>query len=59
MVTLLGESQADHQKNWKNQIKKKTPTIPGYCRSFFLYLKSVTGDLLKRDQRFSKSPATF
>jgi len=49
MVTLLGESQADHIRTKPNGDKKETsPTILTYCRTFF-----IVSVLLKRQKRGS------
>ena len=38
MVTLKGESQADHIRTKPNGGKKETsPTISTYCRTFFMF----------------------
>ena len=38
MVTLQGESQADHIRTKPNGDKKETsPTISTYCRTFFMF----------------------
>ena len=38
MVTLKGESQADHIRTKPNGDKKETsPTISTYCRTFFMF----------------------
>ena len=49
MVTLQGESQADHIRTKPNGDKKETsPTISTYCRTFFIV--SVLLERQKRDQ---------